>query len=174
MTTFRVTSFRALLVAAIAVTSAIFAGNAGAQSSQRGQPKTPFAAGDLSKLRWMEGTWKATAPSEPTHYERYKFANDSTIEITYYSDSTLSRETGTGRVYLSVGRIYHTFGPARWGATTVDSSGVYFIPQVNANNTFAWSHSSNDAWTATQKSGYSGRERVMVYQLQRVGAPSNK
>jgi hypothetical protein len=77
-------------------------------------------------------------------------------------------------VYLSVGRIYHTFGPGRWGATTVDSSGIYFIPQVNANNTFAWTHSSNDAWTATQRSGYSGRERVTVYQLQRVGAPDRK
>ena len=77
-------------------------------------------------------------------------------------------------MYLSVGRIYHTFGPGRWGATTVDSSGIYFIPQVNANNTFAWSLSSNDAWTATQRSGYSGRERVTVYQLQRVGAPDHK
>ena len=173
MTTLQRSTFRALLVAAIAMTSTVFASDAAAQASQRGQPKTPFGAGDLGKLRWMEGTWKATAPSD-THYERYKFANDSTIEITYYSDSTLSRESGTGRVYLSVGRIYHTFGPGRWGATTVDSSGVYFIPQINANNTFAWSHSSNDAWTATQRSGYSGRERVTVYQLQRVGAPDHK
>src|SRR5262245_8606772 len=116
-------SFRGLLAAAIAAASLVSAANAGAQVSQRGQPKTPFAVGDLGKLRWLEGTWKASAPGEPTHYERYKFANDSTIEITYFSDSTLSRESGTGRVYLSVGRIYHTFGPGRWGATTVDESG---------------------------------------------------
>jgi len=170
MTTLIRSTFRAFFAAAIAAASMVHAAEAGAQASQRGQPKTPFATTDFEKLRWMEGTWKATAPSEPTHYERYKFANDSTIEITYYSDSTLSRESGTGRVYLSVGRIYHTFGPGRWGATTVDADGVFFIPQVNANNTFAWAHTSPDTWTATQKSGYSGRERVMVYQLQRVGA----
>ena len=171
MTTLIRSTFRALFATAIVAVSLVHAGDAGAQASQRGQPKTPFGAADLGKLRWLEGTWRATAPNEATHYERFKFANDSTIEITYYSDSTLSREAGTGRVYLSVGRVYYTFGPARWGATTVDASGVYFIPQINAQNTFAWNHASADSWTATQKSGYSGRERITVYQLQRIAAP---
>jgi hypothetical protein len=166
------TSFRTLLVAVVATLSLAHASDAGAQASQRGQPKTPFGAGDLGKLHWIEGTWRATAANEATHYERYKFANDSTIEITYYSDSTLSREAGTGRVYLSVGRVYYTFGPRRWGATTVDANGVYFVPQLNAQNTFAWNQQSADSWTATQKSGYSGRERVTVYQLQRISAPN--
>jgi hypothetical protein len=35
--------------------SIVFASDAAAQASQRGQPKTPFGAGDLGKLRWMEG-----------------------------------------------------------------------------------------------------------------------
>lgn len=167
-------SFRALIVAAIAVAAVLPASTARAQSSQRGQPTTPFASSDLGKLRWLEGTWKATAPGEQTFYERYKFANDSTIEITYFNDSTLARETGSGRVYLSVGRIYHTFGPGRWGATTVDSGGVYFVPQTNAHNTFSWSHKSADAWTSTLRTGYSGRERVTVYEMQRVGGKSDK
>ena len=159
---------------AVLAISLVHASAAGAQVSQRGQPKTAFAVGDLAKLRWLEGTWKATAPNEATHYERYKFTNDSTIDITYSTDSTFARESGTGRVYLSVGRVYHTLGPGRWGATTIDSSGVYFIPQVNANNTFSWSPSSADSWTATQKSGYSGHERVTVFQLHRIGSATNK
>ncbi len=142
------------------------------QASQRGQPKTPFAVADIGKLRWLEGTWKATAPGEREFFERYHFVNDSTIEITYYGDSTFTRETGSGRVYLSVGRVYHTFGPGRWGATTIDTAGVYFVPQVNAHNTFSWSYQSKDAWTATMRSGYSGRERVTIYQLQRVRPPA--
>jgi hypothetical protein len=174
MTTHIGRAFRSILAVGIAAASLGGAATAGAQASQRGQPKTPFASGDFGKLHWLEGTWRATATGEATHYERYKFTNDSTIEITYFSDSTMSRESGTGRVYLSVGRIYHTFGPGRWGATTVDTSGIYFVPQVNANNTFAWSYKSPDAWTATQKSGYSGRERTTVYELQRIGAPKNK
>ena len=174
MTTLFRSTFRVFTIAALAAISLAQASDVGAQVSQRGQPKTPFATQDLGKLRWLVGTWKATAPNEPTHYERFKFANDSTIEITYFTDSTLARESGTGRVYLSVGRIYHTFGPGRWGATTVDSTGVYFVPQVNANNTFSWSPSSADSWTATQKSGYSGHERVTVFQLHRIGALNDK
>jgi len=137
-------------------------------SSQRGQPKTPFAVADLAKLRWLEGSWAGTATDETPVYARYHFVNDSTIEISYYRDSTFSQESGTGRVYLTVGRIYHTFGSGRWGATNVDSSGAFFIPQVNAHNTFAWSYQSPDEWTLTQRAGLSGRERVTVYKMRRV------
>jgi hypothetical protein len=165
---------RILVIAAIAVATATHARDVGAQVSQKGQPKTPFSTEDFRKLRWIEGRWKATSPGEQTYYERCKFVNDSTIEITYYGDSAFARETGSGRVYLSVGRVYHTFGPGRWGATSVDANGIYFIPQDNAHNTFAWNHSSADAWTATIRSGYSGRERVTVFQLERVGAPNDK
>ncbi|MGH9884249.1 MAG: hypothetical protein ACREBE_01885, partial [bacterium] len=108
-----------------------------AQTSQRGQPTTPFGTGDFAKLRWIEGSWTGTAPGRSSVFERYRFINDSTIQITYFGDSAFTREAGSGRVYLTVGRIYHTFGPGRWGATRLDESGVYFIPQMNARNTFS-------------------------------------
>jgi len=159
------------MVGAAMAAVAVPMSSATAQRSQRGQPKTPFAPGDFARFRSIEGTWKATSPGEKTYYERYHFSSDSTIDITYYSDSAFSKETGTGRVYLSVGRVYHTFGPGRWGATSVDSSGAYFVPQVNAQNTFAWSFQSPNVWTSTMRSGFSGRERVTVYTLDRVKAP---
>lgn len=160
---------RSLLLCSFVAGSLATPRAARAQSgSQRGQPKTPFAVSDLAKLRWIDGTWEATAPGETTLFERYRFANDSTIEITYFGDSTLSRATGTGRVYLTMGRIYHTFGPGRWGATHVDSSGIYFIPQVSAHNSFAWSYQSPDAWTSTMRTGLSGHTDVIVYQMRRL------
>jgi hypothetical protein len=142
-----------------------------AQSSQRGQPTTPFAATDFAKLKWLEGTWRGNATGQDPFYERYHFVNDSTIEISYFRDSTLTRESGTGRVYLTVGRIFHTTGPGRWGATRVDSSGIYFIPQVNARNTFAWTYQSGDTWTATLRSGATGRETVTIYEMKRMRTP---
>jgi len=156
------------MVGAAVIAAAVPVSSAAAQRSQRGQPKTPFSPNDFARLRSIEGTWKATSPGEKTYYERYRLTSDSTMEITYYSDSTFSTETGSGRVYLSVGRVYHTFGPGRWGATSVDSTGVYFVPQINAQNSFAWSFQSPNSWTSTMRSGFSGRERVTVYTLERV------
>ncbi|MEP6491057.1 MAG: hypothetical protein ABJF01_00175 [bacterium] len=141
-----------------------------AQASQRGQPTTAFAVTDLAKLRWMEGTWRGAASGEPAFYERYRFTSDSTLDITYFGDSTLARETGTGRVFLSVGRIFHTTGAGRWGASHVNDRGAYFVPQVNAHTTIAWRKVSADAWTATLRGGLSGRERVTVFDMQRVAA----
>lgn len=159
--------FRMLIVAGLAG-STVVAPAASAQSSQRGQPRTAFAVADFAKLRWLEGTWAGSAQGERDHYERWRFTSDTTIEITYFGDSTFAQETGSGRLYLSVGRIYHTMGPQRWGATHVDASGVYLVPQVNANNTFAWSRQSNDEWTVTQRSGFAGHDRVTVYKMRRA------
>ena len=165
----RAASFAIGLTILLALAPSLVRAQAPAQSrSQRGQPRTPFSTSDLGKLRWLEGVWEAQSPGETTLYERYHFLNDSTIEISYYRDPKLTQETGTGRVYLTVGRVYHTFGAGRWGATNVDTTGAYFIPQVNAHNTFAWSYQSPSSWTITMRSGLSGREHVTVYQLRRI------
>ena len=116
----------------------------------------------------MEGTWVGAAPNEPTFYERYHFANDSTLEITYFGDSTLTRQTDTGRVYLSVGRIFYTFGAGRWGASHVDDSGIYFVPQVNAHSTLACHVVAPGEWTSTLRGGMTGKEHVTVSQMRRM------
>jgi hypothetical protein len=136
--------------------------------SQRGQPKTPFAVADFGKLRWLEGSWEASTAGEPSRYERFHFENDSTVDISYYRDAGFTQPSSTGKLYLSVGRVYHSFGPNRWGATHVDSDGVFFVPQVNAHNTFAWDYKGPDAWTSTMRTGLSGRERVTVWNMKRI------
>jgi hypothetical protein len=159
---------RAALVAAATVS---FVSEARAQQtrSERGQPTTPISVTDFSKLRWLSGDWLGSAPGERPLYARYRFSDDSTIAITYFRDSTFSTASADARVYLTVGRVYHTFGPSRWGATRVDTSGVFFIPQVMAHNTFAWRHESPNEWTSTRRSSYSGHEEVTVYHMRRVG-----
>lgn len=137
--------------------------------SERGQPRALFSTSDFGRLRWLEGTWMGTAPGEQTIYERYRISSDSTIDVTYYRDSALAQPAGTGRVYLAAGRVYHSLGPGRWGATQVDSAGAYFVPQVNAHNTFTWSLVSPDEWTATMRTGLSGHERITVYRMRRIG-----
>lgn len=156
-----------LMIAAVPPSIARAQGSTG--SSEFGQPKEAVSVADFAKLRWLEGAWEATSPGQRTFYERCHFTSDSTIDLDYYSDPTLAHETGNGRVYLTVGRVYHTFGPNRWGATHVGSDGAFFIPQVNARNTFAWNFQSRDAWTATMRMAVTGHEQVIVYQMKRVG-----
>ena len=140
-----------------------------AQKSPRGQPTTPFAVADFGKLRWLAGSWAGTSDDARDFYEKCHIVDDTTIDITYYADSTLAHPTGTGRLYLSVGRIFHTMGPGRWGATHVGGDGVYFVPQVNSQTSLAWSRISNNEWTATLRSGFVGRDRVIVYHMRRTG-----
>ena len=152
-------------IAAAALPAVISATYAHAQP--RGAPAV-FAAADFAKLRWLEGTWVASAPGQSMIYERYRFANDSTIEITYYSDEGMSREMGTGRIYFAVGRIFHTFGSRRWGATRFDDGGLFFAPDGNARSTFTWAFSGKDAWTSTLRSGGGGRESITIYSMKRL------
>ena len=81
---------RALAFSGVAVALAATPLVARAQSSQRGQPKTPFGTTDFAKLRWLEGAWSGTAAGESPIYARYHVLNDSTLEITYFRDSTFA------------------------------------------------------------------------------------
>jgi hypothetical protein len=140
---------------------------ASAQTS-RGQPKTPFALADFAKLRWLEGSWSGTSEGARDIFERCHFVDDSTIDITYYTDAEFTHETGKGRIYLTVGRVFHSMGPGRWGATNIDNSGAYFVPQANTQSSLMWSRESNDEWTATMRSGFVGRDRITVYHMRRT------
>src|SRR4051812_48924034 len=160
---------RQILLAVAGASLAAVPAFAQVRVSERGQPKTPFSTTDFGRFRWLEGTWVGTASGEQPIYERFHISSDSTIDVTYFRDSSFTQQAGTGRVYLAAGRVYHSFGPGRWGATQVDSTGAYFVPQVNAHNTFAWSVVSPDEWTATMRTGLSGHERITVYRMRRVG-----
>jgi len=100
------TVLRTLLCSLAALAVAV---PAHAQGS-RARPRSAYGTPDLAKLKWLEGSWAGTAADEPAVYERIRFADDSTVQITYYRDPGFSQEFGNGKLYISVGRVYHTFG----------------------------------------------------------------
>lgn len=156
--------FRTLLCSLAALAVAV---PAHAQGS-RAQPRSAYSTSDLAKLKWLEGSWAGTAADEAPVYERIRFADDSTVQITYYRDPGFTQEFGNGKLYLSVGRVYHTFGSNRWIATKVDGEGLFLVPQSMANNRFSWSYVSPDAWKSTMQSGVGGHQRVVVFDMKRV------
>jgi acetyl esterase/lipase len=64
-----------------------------------------FSESDFQKLRWLEGTWRGSAGGQEAFYERYSFANDTTIEIESFGpDETLSTIKRKGTVLILNGR----------------------------------------------------------------------
>ena len=147
---------------------ASFVGAAESGAQARNVARGALGVADLRKLRWLQGDWAGTALGETPTYQRFRFTDDTTIAVTYYRDSAFTQETAAGRVYLAAGRIYHTFGSNRWVATRVDSSGLYLVPERTARNNFSWVYVSPDAWTSTMRTGVSGHQRVIVYNMKRV------
>lgn len=143
------------------------AGTAGAQGA-RAIPRTAYGTSDLAKVKWLQGSWVGTAQGETSLYQRFNFVNDSTVEITYFRDPAFGEPNGSGRLYLSVGRIYHAFGSNRWVATRISDDGLYLVPQSTARARYAWTFVSPDAWTFTMRTGVGGREHVTVYNMKRV------
>lgn len=153
---------------AVAALAASALPSAARAQGSRAQPRTPYGAPDLAKVKWLQGSWVGTAEGESTIYQRFKFVDDSTVSIDYYRDSAFGQPNGNGRLYLSVGRIYHSFGSNRWVATRVGDEGLYLVPQSTARASFVWTYVSPDAWTFTMRTGVGGREHVTVYNMKRV------
>jgi hypothetical protein len=133
-------------------------------------PTTQLPDSDFKNLRWVEGTWRgdAVGTAEPPFFERYTFLDDSLIQVTFYSDSTLRREIGGGRIYHNGGRVFEEAGSARWVAVRMRPGEALFIPDRNAPNRIRWQLNGPDQWLVTIRSSMSGSERIRMYQMHRI------
>lgn len=169
MTPLKSRLLKSRLLCAFSLALAVATNPAVAQNGRSGGPPTAFSTSDFGQLKWLQGKWAGTAAGEEPLYEQVRFIDDSTAELTFYRDAGFSQPTANGRLYLSAGRIYHTFGGKMWSATHAASDGLMLIPRVSANNKFQWTFVSPDAWTSTMRSGIGGHERVVVYEMKRAG-----
>ena len=153
-----------------------------AQASTAQPPKpAPTAArltkGDLARLRWIVGDWRGTGvdgTAQAPFYERYRFANDSTLLVESFDDSTWRAPNETTRYELRAGRFGNASTGASWVAVGVDSLGVDFAPVARARNTFRWGRAAGAgrrpaqwratiAWTETN-----GARQQRHYRMERV------
>jgi hypothetical protein len=115
---------------------------------------TELTQADLAHLRWIEGTWRGSGGGQAPFYERYRFADDSTLLVESFADSTLGRVTDVtrfelrGRQLTSVPNEPRPAAP-RWTATSLERDhAITFSPLTHARNRFTWRRDAADAWTA--------------------------
>lgn len=144
-----------LLIAAV-VAGCLFA-PACAKNRANSAPQTPatptvtpgrFSTSDLTKLRWIEGTWRGTGDVETPFYERYRFENDSTLAVEGFADEKVDRVSDITRFELKEGQFGNGGDGSRWVATVIDNDSITFEPVSKARNSFVWKRASKDLWQA--------------------------
>ena len=133
-----------------------------AVGAQAPAPVTPAAPArvtpqQFAQLRWIVGDWRGSGTAgtrQAPFYERYRFADDSTLLVESFADSTRRRVTETTRFELRGGRLGNAGTGPQWAATAIDSLGVAFGPAARVRNGFRWERAASagrrpSAWRAT-------------------------
>jgi hypothetical protein len=124
-------------------------------------PKAINAA-DLTKLRWIEGSWRGTGDEQSPFFERYKFENGSTLVVETLADETLSKVTDVSRFELKDGHFGSGTNESGSVATALDDNSITFQP-LGKGNSFRFQRESENSWTAilnwTDKAG-APKERI--------------
>jgi hypothetical protein len=159
--TYRVTTFAVLLVL-------LFVACKRSPYAQTNRPAARnLSTADISKLRWIEGTWRGSGVDQAPFFERYRFENESTLAVDSFPDEKLDKVEDTSRFELKDGR----FGNGSYVASSIDNNGVNFEPVAGkAKNFFRWERVSNNSWKATLKwpaeENKPARERI--YNMERI------
>jgi len=133
-----------------------------------------FTTADLSKLRWIEGTWRGTGDVEHPFFERYTFENDSTLVVDSFADERVSKVTETTRFELKDGQFGNGGEDSRWAAAVIDDNSITFVPVAKARNSFRFQRESKDSWKAILNWPATADKpaRQRIYQMTRWPAPS--
>jgi hypothetical protein len=119
-----------------------------APPARAGEPATAAAAAsrhtvaDFQLLRYLEGNWRGSGYAGGPFYESYGFLNDTTIDMTAWTDSTMTTARERTRYELRDG-VIRTDKGAR--LVKVDQDGHHF-----AAASYGWTFRSvaPDRWTA--------------------------
>jgi hypothetical protein len=135
-----------------------------------------LTARDLARLQWIVGDWRGTGvdgTSQAPFYERYRFADDSTLVVESFADSTWRAPTETTRWELRRGRLTNPGRGAQWIASRLDARSIEFAPLARARNSFRWARVGDRGkpaeWRATISwTDASGTRQRRVYRMERV------
>lgn len=144
------------------------AGSPTASSTPTSSPvPTQITPADLAKLRWIEGSWRGTGGGVEPFFERYKFENDSTLQVESFEDETLSKVNDVSRFELKDGHFGGSDGDSGSVATALDDNSITFAPTGKARNSFRFQRVSDNSWKAILNWTDKGVAKERVYEMER-------
>ena len=121
-------------------------------------------AGALRQVPWLLGSFRGRgegATVQEPFYERYSLADDSTLIVESFKDSTLTGAIDTSRYEVRRDSLA-SVGERRYVATVVTADSLVFGPLVGVRNAFTWRRGDdNTSWVAviTPSSGGAAAQR---------------
>jgi hypothetical protein len=119
----------------------------------------PVAKTDLQKIKWIEGSWKGMYNNQP-FYEHYRFANDSTIEITSFEWNGKDSSKSSVSLLQWIDGHYYLGNKKNWKATEISDAHIYMLPAGRGND-ILWKFISKDHWQAILKT----KDRTNTYDM---------
>jgi hypothetical protein len=142
-----------------------------AKAVERQPQPTParITPADLSKLRWIEGSWRGTGDVEKPFFERYRLEGDTALVVEGFDDETLAKVSDSTRFELKDGEFGGGNEGSRWAASELNDASVTFVPVRGARNTFRWQKEPDGNWKAILDWPAAGDKpaRRRVYKMER-------
>lgn len=107
-------------------------------------------AGALRQVPWLLGTFRgegAEGTTQAPFYERYSLADDSTLIVEGFKDSTLTGAIDSTRYELRADSLTNP-GASRYVAVGISPDSIAFGPLVGVRNGFVWRKGDSTSWTA--------------------------
>lgn len=142
-------------------------------------PTPPRIAANLRALKWITGTWRGSGVGQAPFYERYRLADDSTLVVESFADSTLRTVSEVTRFALRDSALTSLpgasgeppAGVARWYGSALSNDSVRFEPLTGARNSFVWARGTTaNEWLARLTWPATGDRpaRVVSYAMRRT------
>ena len=127
-------------------------------------------SGFLKELPWLLGTFRGTGvegTKQAPFFERYSLADDSTLIVESFKDSTLTGPIDTTRYEARRDSLSNP-GTSRYVATAISAKSVTFGPLVGVKNGFTWRKSAAGGWYAVITPMGSGGAKERTYRMARI------
>ena len=137
-----------------------------------GPPPATVSVAELSALHWIQGSWRAerSVGGQTLFFERYTFADESTLVVESYADSAMRAAPETTTFELRGARLTSRGAGPTFTAEKITPTSVTFMPLAGAINHFTWEYYSPTEWIARLRAPAAGGEpaRTRLYHMRRV------